>query len=102
MNVIKCMAENIEEELSDAEKYIELAMKWKEEQPEAADLFYELSLEEMGHANKIHETIEEIITEYRQKTGDPPKDMMTLYNYLHERHKNDAMRIKVKQGMYKS
>ena len=41
------MAEKISEELSGAEAYADLAMKWKPEEPDTADLFFELSTEEM-------------------------------------------------------
>lgn len=101
MRIIKCLAEKIEDELQDAAEYIELAMKWKSEQPEVADLFYELSGEEMGHMEKLHEQVETLIEQERATKGEPPKDMMTLYNYLHEKHQATAMEIKVKQGMYK-
>ena len=102
MKIIKCLAEKIEEELNDADAYIELAMQWKGEQPETAALFYELSTEEMGHVDKLHADVARIISEYRQQTGEPPKEMLTLYNYLHEKHIAKAMRIKVKQGMFNS
>ena len=49
MKLIQCLSELIEEEISDAEKYVDLASKWKEDYPDTADLFYELSVEEMGH-----------------------------------------------------
>ena len=101
MQVIKCLAEKIAEELHDAEDYIDLALKWKEEDEDTADLFAELSAEEMKHVNMLHEHVEEMIDDYREENGAPPKDMMTLYEYLHEKHMKDAMRIKVKQGMYK-
>ena len=101
MQVIKCLAEKIAEELHDAESYIDLAMKWKEEDEDAADLFAELSAEEMEHANKLHEHVEDEIKDYQEEHGTPPKEMMVLYEYLHEKHVKDAMRIKVKQGMYK-
>ena len=100
MKIIKCVAEKIEDELRDAEAYIDLAMNWKSEQPETANVFYELSLEEMGHVDKLHAAVTALISEYRQETGEPPKDMLTLYNYLHEKHVAEAMSIKVKQGMY--
>ena len=100
MKIIKCISEKIEDELHDAEAYIELAMKWKSEQPETADLFAELSGEEMGHMEKLHEAVERLITQYGQQHGEPPKDMMTLYEYLHEKHIAAATRIKVMQGMY--
>ena len=102
MKIIKCLAEKIEEELNDADAYIELAMQWKGEQPETAALFYELSTEEMGHVDKLHADVTRLISDYRQKTGEPPKEMLTLYNYLHEKNMAKAMRIKVKQGMFNS
>lgn len=102
MKIIKCLAEKIEEELHDSDDYIALAMAWKDEEPEAADLFYQLSLEEMGHVDKLHVEVAKLINEYRQQTGEPPKEMLALYNYLHEKHVGEAMRIKVKQGMFKA
>lgn len=101
MTIIKCMAEKIEEELHDASAYVDLAMKWKKEQPNAAEIFYDLSTEEMGHVDVLHKAVQNVIDEYKAKHGEPPRDMMTLYNYLHEKHIETATQIKVKQGMYK-
>ena len=102
MKIIKCLSELIEEELSDADKYIDLAMRWKQEEPDTADLFYELSTEEMGHVDKLHEEVTELIEEHRKEHGEPPKEMMVLYEYLHEKHIGTATQIKIKQGMYKA
>lgn len=102
MKIIKCLSRKIEEELEDADSYIELAMKWKTDEPETADLFYELSLEEMGHMEKLHNEVVELIEAYRREHGEPPKEMMVLYEYLHEMHIKTATQIKVKQGMYKA
>lgn len=102
MKIIKCLSEKIEEELHDADAYIDLAMKWKQEEPDTADLFYELSVEEMGHMEKLHHEVTELIEEYRKEHGEPPKDMMVLYEYLHEKHIAEATHIKVKQGIYKA
>ena len=102
MKVIKCLAEKIEEELKDSEAYIDLAMNWKAEQPDTANVFYELSLEEMTHVDKLHAEVTELISEYRQTNGEPPKGMMALYEWLHQKNIAEAMRIKVKQGMFKA
>ena len=102
MKIIKCLSELIEEELEDAQKYIDLAMKWRTDEPDTADLFYELSTEEMGHVDKLHQEVTELIEEYRKEHGDPPKEMMVLYEYLHEKHIGTATQIKIKQGMYKA
>ena len=101
MKIIKCLSEKIEDELQDAQDYIDLAMKWKTDEPETADLFYELSVEEMGHMEKLHKEVVDLIEDYRKENGEPHKDMMTLYDYLHEKHIATATRIKIKQGMYK-
>lgn len=100
MKIIKCIADKIQEELHDADAYIDLAISWKAEQPETAKVFYELSTEEMGHVDKLHADVARQISDYRQKTGEPPKEMLTLWNYLHEKHIAEAMAIKVKQGMF--
>ena len=102
MKIIKCLSGKIEDELEDAGAYIDLAMRWKQEEPEAANLFYELSVEEMGHMEKLHKAVADKISEYRNRVGDPPKDMMTLYDYLHEKHIKTATQIKVKQGMFRA
>ena len=102
MKIIKCLSEKIADELNDANDYIDLAMKWKNDEPDTADLFYELSVEEMGHMEKLHEEVAELIEEYRKENGEPPKEMMVLYDYLHEQHIKTATQIKVKQGIYKA
>jgi len=101
MMIIKCLSEKIEDEMDDAQAYIDLAMRWRQEEPETAELFYTLSVEEMGHMDKLHSEVARLIMQYREENGEPPKDMMTLYDYLHEKHIKRATEIKVKQGMYK-
>ena len=100
MKIIKTLSEKIKEELKDAETYIDLAIQWKKDQPETADLFAELSEEEMGHVEKLHDKVSELITKYRAEKGEPPAGMMAIYEYMHEQHMETAMMIKVKQGMY--
>ena len=100
MKISKCLAEKIQEEVKDANAYIDLAMEWKEAEPEAADMFYQLSTEEIGHADKLHGVAVSLIKKYREKNGEPPQGMLMLWDYLHEKHMQDAMAVKVKQGMY--
>ena len=102
MKIISVLSEKIEEEQEDANSYIDLAMKWRNDEPDTADLFYELSVEEMGHMDKLHEEVTELIEEYRKEHGEPPKEMMVLYDYLHNKHIAKATQIRVKQGIYKT
>ena len=102
MKIIRCLSEKIREELQDADAYITLAIEWKDEEPETADLFYELSKEELGHMERLHDSVKQLIAAYREEHGEPPKVMLELYNYMHDQHTENAMRVKVKQGMYKA
>lgn len=102
MKLIECLSELIEDEICDAERYADLALKWKTEEPDTADLFYELSTEEMGHMSKLHDEVAELIDEFRKEHGEPPKEMLFVYNYLHQRHIKDANKVKSKQELYKA
>ena len=101
MKIIKVVSERIEDELKDADEYIQLALEWKKEEPETAETFYQLSTEEMGHADKLREAVARLINRYREENGDPPIGMKTLYEYLHEKQIETALKIRVKQGMYR-
>ena len=101
MKIIKCVAERIKEEIHDAETYIDMAIEWKETEPDAAEVFSELSAEELGHMEKLHEIVTDLIKDYREQHGDPPAGMMALYDYMHEQNIENTMRVKVKQAMFR-
>ena len=76
MKEIKLLMEHIEDELEDAHTYAELAVEYKHDDPELADLFYRLSGEEMNHMNALHKAVVSHIEEYRKQKGEPPAAMM--------------------------
>ena len=59
-----------------------------------------MSAEEMGHVDKLHTEVTQLISRYRQTQGEPPAGMLAIYDYLHEQQIENAMRVKVKQKMY--
>ena len=100
MQIIKSVVEKIDDELVDAEKYIKCAFKVKDEYPQLADTYYQLSLEEMKHVAMLHESVVKIIDEYK-KEDEIPESMQVLYDYLHERQIKWAAKIKGQQEQYK-
>lgn len=100
MKIIKQLVEKIDDELEDAEAYINLACQTKEKDSVLADTYYKLSLEEMGHMNMLHDQVVRIINDFK-KSNEIPAGMQTLYDYVHEREMKWATKIKIKQEMYK-
>lgn len=102
MLLIKKLEDQIGEELHDAKKYIKCALKYKDDHKDLADVYYWLSQEEMGHADKLHKVVVNEIETYRKKEGEPPAEMLAVYNYLHEKEIDKAKEIKTMWDMYKS
>lgn len=100
MEIIKKLSEMIEEELDDAEKYAKCAVVHKEDHPELAKVFYELSVSETEHYRKLHEQVVELIHEERERSGEPPRTMRAIYDFLHERHIEKAKEVKMLQHQY--
>lgn len=101
MKIIELLSEKIEEEVSDAKAYVEMAIKYKEEYPELARTLFNLSNQEMEHMSLLHNEVTEIIRKYRETKGEPPADMLAVYNYLHQKQMEKSMEVKRMQSMYK-
>ena len=102
MTIIKYLSDRIEGEIKDACNYIDEAMRYKTEDPEVAEELYQLSIGEMEDMETLHNMVVKQIEKYRKEHGEPPEDMMWKYNYLHNKHMQDAMPVKIKQGMFKA
>ena len=101
MKIIEKLSKQIEEEICDAKKYVLMALDVKDEHPELGRVLYTISLQEMEHMKMLHDAVVNVIAEYRQRNGEPPEKMMAVYEYLHQKHTEDAADVKVIQSMYK-
>lgn len=99
MKIIKCLAENIREEMHDAEKYAKMALEYKEQFPELVDTLLILSKQEVSHATMLHNHVEKIIKDYRSKNGEPPAGMMAVYDWEHEKMIDNLAKVRVLQEL---
>ena len=101
MKKIKELKEHIREELEDAEEYARQAIMCREDDPQTAELYYDLSVAELNHMDRLHTRVAGIIAQYRKDHGDPPPDMQAKYDVLHEMYMEMATKVKQLQMIYK-
>lgn len=101
MKLIEKLCEMVDEEIDDAEKYAKCAIKYKEERPALAKTFYDLSTDELRHMKLLHGEAVAVIESCRKEKGEPPAEMLAVYNYLHEKQTEHARSVKVLQEMYR-
>ena len=101
MKIIKKLSEMIEDEIDGAKHYAKKALEYKAENRELADTLFNLSTEEMRHMQVLHGQVTRIIEAYRKEHGEPPPAMQAVYDYLHEKHIENAEEVKRYQALYK-
>lgn len=50
----------------------------------------------------LHRAAAQLIGKYRREHGEPPEAMLAVYNYLHDKHIDQAKAVRVLQEMTRS
>ena len=100
MKIIRKLSERITEEIEDAKYYAKCALKYRNDHRSLADTMFQISQEEVRHADMIHEEVVKIINEYRATNGEPPAIMLQLYDYMHQQAIAKMNEVKTLQQMY--
>lgn len=101
MKIIQKLSDRIEDEIRDAKDYVLMALEVKDEYPELGRILYTISMQEMDHMRMLHDGVTAVISKYRSEKGEPPEKMMAVYDYLHQRHIENAAEARTIQAMYK-
>jgi len=96
IDCIKKIAMQIVEELMDSQKYIDLAVKMKEDYPRLADTYRDLSADELDHAARLHKAGSELV-EADDEDADVAK---IIWDWETERMEKWEQSIRVLHEMY--
>ena len=94
MKIIIKLVDLIDDELCGAKEYIKLASRESSEHPGLANTFASLAEAEMGHVKALHDEVSKLIDEVREKEGEPPAEMLAVYDYEHKKQIDKANKIK--------
>ena len=84
MIIIKQLAKDIRRELQAAEHYAMFASRYAEEHRELSEVYARIAEQELEHADKFHAAAVRIITEHREKHGEPPTEMAHIWDWEHQ------------------
>lgn len=101
MKVISELSDMISEEIEDADKYVSCALRYKDTYKNLAEVLFTISTEEMRHMSMLHTEVVKLIEQYRREKGEPPADMLAVYDYLHKKQIENASSVKSKQTLFK-
>lgn len=98
MKKLEWIIERIDEELNDAETYIDKALICKDRNPEWANSYYQISQQELAHAEVVHNIAAKMLDNF---TEEIPGGIEWFWDREHARYIDKAARIKVKYDIYK-
>jgi hypothetical protein len=102
MKIIRKLEEMISDEIHDIKKYAKMAAELKDDHPGLAQILYTISTQEDSHQAALHTEVVKIIENHRKHHGEPPKEMMAVYDFLHNKHIDELAEARRYQEIYKA
>ena len=102
MEIIKDISKDIEKEINRAECYAKKALKYKTMYPGPAEHYFKAANNALSEiTSNLHPAVVELIDNYKKEKGNPPPDMLRLYDILHEMHTEHLAAVKGMLSLYK-
>lgn len=98
MKQIKEIVESIREELESAEDYAKKATRYKLDDKTLADTYYEMSMQELGHVDRLHAQAVRLI---KSQTEPAPAAMQAVWDWEHDKMIDTTARVKTLLTSYK-
>lgn len=94
MKIISDLVDSMMDEVHDAKHRIKKAYELKPEYLDIAKREYDIAVQELAHADKDHISAVELINAYRKDNGEPPADMLAVWNIKHEKYMDKYAKVK--------
>ena len=102
MHKIKELCELIHEEVEGAEHYMDLALRYKQDDRGMADTFADLSGQEAGHAEKLGSLVSTQVSRIKQAgDGTALANAQCIWTWEHEKMMDHLAKVKLKQELYR-
>lgn len=101
MKEIKCLVEDIKDELEGAEHYAKRALQYKHTDRQLADVYAKLAGVESEHVSVLHDQVVRLIKEHKEEGNDVPPAMQAVYDWEHEKMIDNLTRVRSIISMYR-
>lgn len=101
MKEIKCLVDDIKDELEGAERYAKLALQYKHTDRQLADIYAKLAGVESEHVTVLHDQVVRLIKEHKEEGNDIPPAMQAVYDWEHEKMIDNLTRVRSIISMYR-
>lgn len=86
MKLIKILVDEMLDEVCGSKEYSCLALEYQYSRPQLAEIFHKLSGVELSHAKTLHEQVELVVKEMKDKGKNLPQEMLDKYDELHKEY----------------
>ena len=95
MKAIKTLVDNMRDEMHDASKYADLALKNKDDDRELSSMYMELAKQELDHSDKEHAQAVRLINRFRDSGKTVPEAMQAVWDWEHEKLIEDRKAVEI-------
>lgn len=86
MRIIANLSDFIKDEAKSVKMYAKMATKYKAENKEIADMFFNMANTEMTHLDNMHSWIVKFIEKEKKERMEPiPQGMLDVWSWQHEK-----------------
>lgn len=98
--IIRDISTDIKCKIKEADRDIRKAIEKVSSYPSLAVKLYSFSVERLEEVDELHEEVVKEIEMYRKNNGEPPQQMLSLWDWEHESIMKDVTEIKLLQEYF--